>query len=49
VAVARKPRLEGEALERQRRPQQVARQPLEAAAVAGSHGDRIVSREARVP
>ncbi len=42
VVITGKPRLEGEALERQGRPQQVAGKPLEAAVIVGSNGDRIV-------
>ncbi len=48
VAVAGKPRLEAEALERQGRPQQVAPEPLEAVVIIRSHGDRIVGRKAGV-
>lgn len=48
VAVAGKPRLEGETLERQRRSQQVAGEPLETGGILGPNGDRIVGREFRV-
>jgi len=42
VAVAGKPRLEGEALERQGRPQQVPGEAFETVVIVGSDSDRVV-------
>jgi len=48
VAIEGKPRLEAEALERQRRSREVSRKPLDPVIVIGPNGDRIMGRKAGV-